>query len=267
MAREFAQIRLDIWADDDWRDLSCCAQWLYLHLLSSPALNFAGVTDWRPARIAAVTADLRAPDVEMFAVELEQGDFVVIDRETEECLIRSWVKHDGLLANSNMCKAFVKAHATVGSGVLRAVIVDQLARLREKAPALRWKDVENVTRKRALTLDEARSMLAPNPSGTPSTTPSGTPFGTPSTTPFATVSGTPSVTTPSTPYSVLPSPISPPPTSQITSRSDRHQGSARAESKADVSGVEVVCPTHGDAPEPGTGCAVCRALTRAKESA
>src|SRR5690606_7289371 len=66
VARDHARIRLDIWADDDFGSLTSSAQWLYLHLLSSPTLSFAGVADWRPARIAGRTAELTADDVEFF---------------------------------------------------------------------------------------------------------------------------------------------------------------------------------------------------------
>ena len=173
MARDHARIRIDIWADDEWRDLPSLPQWLYLHLLTSPALNFCGVTDWRPARIAALAADLSANDVEYAAAWLEAGEFLVIDRDSEEVLIRSWVKHDGLVASPNMTKAMAKAHAAVGSSILRAVVVDQLERLRIAQPAQPgWKHLETVLRKRSLTIQEAFLKLPPNPSVKGSANPS-----------------------------------------------------------------------------------------------
>ena len=176
MARDHARIRLDIWADEDWRDLPSIAQWLYMHLLSSPSLSFCGVTDWRPARIAALAAELKGDDVEYAANWLEEGEFIVVDRDTEEVLIRSWVKHDGLVASPNMTKAMAKAHATIGSGVLRAVVVDQLERLKIARPELHgWKHLGDVLRKRSLTVSEAFKILPPNPSTNPSPNPSGNP--------------------------------------------------------------------------------------------
>ena len=173
MARDHARIRLDIWADEDWRDLPALPQWLYLHLLSSPALNFCGVADWRPARIAGLAVDLSANDVEYAAAWLEAGEFVVIDRDTEEALIRSWIKHDGLLRSPNLAKAMAKSHASIGSGVLRAVIVGQLERLRQNAPELSgWQHLGPVLRKRSLTVEEAFQKLSPNPSVKGSTNPS-----------------------------------------------------------------------------------------------
>jgi hypothetical protein len=114
-------------------------QWLYMYLCSAPSLNFCGVADWRPARIAAKALELKADDVEYAAAWLEAGEFLVVDRDTEEALVRSWVKHDGLLAVPNMAKAMVKAHGSIGSRVLRAVVVDQLERLKQ-ARTRNWPD-------------------------------------------------------------------------------------------------------------------------------
>ena len=165
MARDHGRIRIDIWADEDWRDLPSPAQWLYMHLLTSPSLNFCGVTDWRPSRIAAMAAELAADDVEYAAAWLEAGEFLIVDRNTEEALIRSWVKHDGLVSSPNMTKAMAKAHAGIGSSILRAVVVDQLERLRQAQPGLSgWKHLGDVLRKRSLTVSEAFQKLPPNPS-------------------------------------------------------------------------------------------------------
>lgn len=174
MARDHARIRLDIWADDEFRDLTSNAQWLYLHLLSSPLLNFAGVMPWRPGVIAGHTAELAVADVEAFAMDLESGLFVVIDRRTDEALIRSWVKHDGLMQSPNMAKALVKAHAQVGSTALRAVVVHELKRLKRKEPGLKgWPNASDLLRKRSMSPTDAIAALPPNPSGNPSAKGSG----------------------------------------------------------------------------------------------
>ena len=201
MARDHARIRLDIWGDDDWRDLTSSAQWLYLHLLSSPSLTFCGVVDWRPARIAGRTSDLTRHDVEHFAAELEAGLFLIIDRDTEEALIRSWVKHDGLMKSPNMAKALVKAHDKTGSDILRAVVVNQLKALKKSDPQLKgWEHIGNLLRKRSMTPEEAFDHLTPNPSENPSVNPSGKGSGNPSANP----SGNPSPT-PFLPSSLTPS--------------------------------------------------------------
>jgi len=71
MARDHARIRLDMWTDDDFTDLTSPAQWLYINLISTGGMKYCGVTDWRPARIAGASVELTANDVEMIAQELE----------------------------------------------------------------------------------------------------------------------------------------------------------------------------------------------------
>ena len=55
MARDRASIRIDLWADEDWRKLSLGAQHLYMLILSHSTLNYAGVADWRAGRLSALT--------------------------------------------------------------------------------------------------------------------------------------------------------------------------------------------------------------------
>ncbi len=43
MAKEYGQLRHDIWSDDDWLNLTVPAQHLYMTLLADPTLNYCGV--------------------------------------------------------------------------------------------------------------------------------------------------------------------------------------------------------------------------------
>lgn len=183
MSRDHARIRLDIWNDDDWRDLTHDGQWLYMCLLSQPSLTFAGVADWRPARLAAMTRELTATDVEIFAAELEHERFILVDRRSEEVLIRSWVKHDGLMSSPNMAVALAKDHAEIGSAAIRGVVVNQLHALHQARPDLKgWSkpQVEALLAKRSMAFAEGVAAVLPNPSGNPFGNPSLNPSGTPS---------------------------------------------------------------------------------------
>jgi hypothetical protein len=144
MARTHAAIRLDIWGDDDWRKLSMSAQYLYLHLLASPTLNYAGVADWRPARIAGMSSQTPRDIIELAAAELEAALFIIVDDKTEEVLIRSFLKHDGLLQKPNVAKAMVSAYTKTVSATLRGVIVFELNRLAERFPEWRAFDLKEV---------------------------------------------------------------------------------------------------------------------------
>lgn len=166
MARDHARLRLDIWADEDYTDLPCTSQWLYQRLLTHGDLSYCGVTDWRPGRLAASSCDLQPHDLELFAKPLEAGDFLVIDRATEEVLIRSFVKHDGLMDKWNMAAAMAREFTAIASKPLRAVVVHELRRLKKSRPEYRgWQrdDVQKILRRVAMTPDEARSALPESP--------------------------------------------------------------------------------------------------------
>jgi hypothetical protein len=183
MARDYARVKGSIWADDDFRVLPIASQWLYFHLLTTSTLNYAGVADWRPARIAALTGNGSAADIEEAALHLEHGRFVVIDRDSEEALVRSFLRHDGLMAQPNVAAAMVKDFACVVSKALRGVFVHELQRLHEADPELRgWKrkDVSELLTREPMTPEDAVSLVPPNPSGNPSPNPSANGSGSPS---------------------------------------------------------------------------------------
>lgn len=141
MARDHARIQIDIWNDEDFRQLTASAQLLYFQLLSSATLTYAGVADWRSKRLAMLSLGRTGDEVEMAMAELEEGLFVVCDDESEEVFIRSFFKWDGLLQKPNVAKAMIKAWDKVHSLDLKAVIVHELKRLRDQFPD--WKAFEH----------------------------------------------------------------------------------------------------------------------------
>jgi len=134
VGRDRGNIRVDIWSDDHWRSLSPGAQWLYLHLLTAPTLNYVGVADWRPARISALSHTLTRKQVESWGDELESERFIFRDDDTEEVFVRSFMRHDGLLVNPNLWKSVGKDFGAVGSNYLRAKIAHEARRLRDESP-------------------------------------------------------------------------------------------------------------------------------------
>lgn len=134
MAREFAQIRLDLWADPDVRKLTERAQRLYLFLLTNSTLTYAGVADWRPAKIAGFAADSTAASIRDAGAELAAKHFVVIDEDTEEILVRSFLRHDGLLKQPRVAVSMTTAYASTASGLLRGVMIHELHRLAAEYP-------------------------------------------------------------------------------------------------------------------------------------
>jgi hypothetical protein len=185
MAHDHARIRLAIWNDDDFRALSCAAQHLYFMLLTHSELSYCGVADWRPARLAGKVGDWTADVVNAAASELIDRLYILVDERTEEVLVRSFVRHDGLMAMPKMAIAMTTAHTAVGSVPLRQVIVWELQRLHREDPKLKgWAPDRVAALLKNPSLDPStypcgnpRSEGSPNPSGNPSPNPSGNPSG------------------------------------------------------------------------------------------
>jgi hypothetical protein len=207
MARDRANIRIDMWADTDWRNLSAPAQWLYMLLLTSPTLSYAGVADWRPNRVAQLSRDASTQAIRDAATELEAAAFVFVDDETEEVVIRSFVKHDGLLKSPNLASALGNAYAAIYSQRIREIVAFEVQKLHARDPSLKgWERVPTL-------LHEPAVELLPNPSGNPSVKGSVNPSVNPSGNPKPNPSGNPSV--------------NPSPTATATTTSNKLEGHGR----------------------------------------
>ncbi|MFW9228595.1 hypothetical protein [Corynebacterium striatum] len=121
--RDFAQIKLSIWNDDAFLDLSHNAQLLYFVLISHPTMNRAGVGTWHAGRLAGMCSSWARRDVERAACELIDGRFIVIDEDTDEFLVRTFVRHDGLMKQRNLATTMAREFAAVGSRAIKGVVV------------------------------------------------------------------------------------------------------------------------------------------------
>ena len=141
MAREHGRVNVEIWSDPEFRKLPPAAQHLYLLLWTSPALTYCGTHDWRPGRLAALSSGWSADHITLVGDCLAARHFLVIDDDTEEVLIRSWARFDGLLKQPKMAVSYATAYAAVASEKLRAVLVHEAKKIREAHPDLAcWRD-------------------------------------------------------------------------------------------------------------------------------
>jgi len=120
MARTYGKVLLTIWRDDEFRSLGAGAQRLYLFLVSHPDLTAAGTLPYRPTKWAKAAADLTLAQVDASARELTAGDYIMVDHEAEEVLVRSFIKNDESYRVPNMLKALRAAIKLVESDHLRA---------------------------------------------------------------------------------------------------------------------------------------------------
>lgn len=136
MARDHARTYLSIWNDDDWRALDSSAQHMYWTLMAQPRLSYCGVLDYFPGRLAELASGQTEGKVRAAVKVLERGRFVVVDRSTSELLVRSYVRHDGVLDRVNMGKAVGTAFDRVISIRIREAVSNELGRLLSHRPEL-----------------------------------------------------------------------------------------------------------------------------------
>jgi hypothetical protein len=95
MPRNYGKIKVEVWeSGSDYRLLSLEAQWAYQMLISQEGVSMIGLLRYAPRKWARLAAGLGEGRVEAIIAELEQSWYVIVDRDAEELLIRSFVKHD-----------------------------------------------------------------------------------------------------------------------------------------------------------------------------
>lgn len=127
MARSHGKILVTIWIDEDFTSLLPMEQWAFKMLLSQPKLNLVGCIDYQPGRWAQLARGLTPEDVVNALDGLEVAGFVCIDRVTNELLVRSITKHDGLRTNNpKLMKGLWGQWTGIASRMLRKIAVDNM---------------------------------------------------------------------------------------------------------------------------------------------
>jgi hypothetical protein len=191
MARGHGRILTSIWEDSDFLALDEQQQRLYLFLISQPNLNHAGLLPLTLRRWARKAAGLTATDLEKRLHALAHARFLVIDDDTEELLIRSFVRNDGVWKQPRVMGAMVSGALEISSPALRAALLAEMDRIpldelsdeptkstRGPGPSIREQVAEHID-----ALRKAFGTPTPPPTRGTSATPSATPSTTPSASP------------------------------------------------------------------------------------
>jgi hypothetical protein len=185
MARAHGRILSSIWEDEDFLALTPQQQRLYLFLISQPNLNHAGLLPVTLKRWARKARGLTAADLDEQLRALHETQFVVLDDDTEELLIRSFVRNDSVWKQPRVMGAMVSGALEIESPKLRLALLAEMDRLPldelsdeptatragKEGPSIRAQVEEHV---------EALRRVLRGPSGGGSRTPSVPPSGTPS---------------------------------------------------------------------------------------
>lgn len=122
MPRSRATIACSSLADPDFRALPALCKYLYWSLLAQTKLTIAGCLDLKTARWAELSPDTPTELIDHLLDVLEGRRYVAIDRETDELVIRTFVKHD-VAGNKNSQRGVWGAWQGIESPYLRAVVV------------------------------------------------------------------------------------------------------------------------------------------------
>lgn len=185
---EYAKLYKKVWGDSDFKALTARQQLQYMKLVSQSDISLAGVLTLAPTRWATQTHDLTVEDIEQAICDLEAAKFIVCDRETQEVLVRSYIRNDGLWKSTKTMKAIKAAIERVLSDKLKGVISWELTRIDTTVISDKVSDTYGQSSRQYVEgvighlIDENQPLHPPwdIPPDTPSDTPCHTPSDTPS---------------------------------------------------------------------------------------
>lgn len=126
MARTEARIKCAIWDDEDFRQLTVEAQWLYHAILEQKDLSLCGVLTWTPRRFAKLASNASARATDKALDLLRERRYVLLDEDTDELLVRTFITGDRVLDNPNSILGMSNSFGAIHSLTLRAAVVDRL---------------------------------------------------------------------------------------------------------------------------------------------
>jgi hypothetical protein len=137
MSRNYAHFATAIWRPgDDFGDLTMPAQWAYFMLGTQPDISAAGVLSLNVRRWSKRARGVTRDVVVEALKELQAAEKVFYDYDTEELLIRTFVKADGGYGNRKRRPVIERAALELESPRLRAALAVELRKLGDEAMAL-----------------------------------------------------------------------------------------------------------------------------------
>lgn len=129
MARSHARIGTSIWNEPTFRALHRDAQRAYFLATSQGDLSRCGVIPFRLKRLAKFADDDTPAKLRTAFRRLEKTRHVVLDEDAEELLVRTYVRHDGLLAQPQVVAAMVGDVSLIDSPSIRLAFLQELHRI------------------------------------------------------------------------------------------------------------------------------------------
>ncbi len=176
-ARQFGKLLKANWGRDAWTQLSTDAQWLYAYIVSQPTTDTAGVFPVRLSKWAKGSPDMTADRVKAAATLLVDTGWIVVDHDTEEGLLRNYIRDDW--AGDLIFKGALSRAALIQSVRLRAVRLAEIQWLKCERPIFKDDQLSLIADLEDsippdFDVDAVVALLPPSPG--PSSKPSPKPF-------------------------------------------------------------------------------------------
>jgi hypothetical protein len=133
MARNEARLAVSIWSDQDFLALSPTAQRMFMFLTSQSDLAYDGVLALRVRRWSKTARGLTVAQITADLAELSAARFVVVDEDTEELLIRSFIRRDEVYRQPNILRSAARHLDSVSSSAIRSAVATELIRIQASA--------------------------------------------------------------------------------------------------------------------------------------
>jgi hypothetical protein len=128
---EYGKLFSSIWTNSDFRKLAAREQQLYCLLISFPTRSLAGVLPLTIKRWANCTEDATEANITEALSALDALRFIVVDWQSEELLVRTFIRNDEVYKQPNLMKACLKDAQKTESTALRQVLQRELLGLPE----------------------------------------------------------------------------------------------------------------------------------------
>lgn len=129
MARDYGRLATSIWRDDDFRTLDPIDKLVYISLITRSDITAAGTLPLMPSRWAkALGMEAGAVSESVGVLAAHEQRYVVPDWDTEELLVRSFIKWDGGANNAKRREAILSAAKAVESRRIAHALALEMAR-------------------------------------------------------------------------------------------------------------------------------------------
>ena len=126
---EYGKLYKSAWGDRDFKSLNEGEQALYQKLISQSDTSLAGVLTYAPVRWAGQTAGMTVTDIESRMAGLVEKRYAMVDLETQEVLIRSYIRNDSGWRSPRTMLGVAGAVRRILSPLLRAAVSVELQRI------------------------------------------------------------------------------------------------------------------------------------------